>query len=211
MATQALRDEIINFQFEDLAANVVDSFKFEGFDATHIFQTLKQRNNVAASFRTDMNTICLIGMIRGTRSDKIGESMSQAGRTAFNVLVNKYQIVPTVPRLNKKNAITIGRIMSVFPHICLQHALNDHIRDFGISSEIALPRACRFPQFAALIPSSNEVLWNQYLVWAKAMDRVIKGDDHDEALVEKFANTTNNNNLFSDAARTTILTTAGLI
>jgi len=211
MTTQALRDEILAFQYQAIADNIVESFKFEGFDAAHIFGLLKAKNTVAASFNMDMNLLCLIGMIRGTRSDKIAESMSAAGRNSFNGLINRYAVIATVPRNNRKNAITIGRIMSVFPHICLQHAAAGHIRDFGLTGTFALPVFARFPQFAALVPHNDEILWSNYVTWANAMNIVIKGiDNHNPDDVERFANTTNNNTMFSEEARVLTLAASGI-
>jgi len=208
--TAALREEILAFQYQALSGNVVESFKFEGFDATHIFALLKAKNTNAASFTLDMNTLCLVGMMRGTRCDKIVTSMSTAGRNSLTGLINKYTIVPKVIATNKKNSITIGRIMSVFPQICLQHAVAGHIRDFGLAGEFALPVQCRFPQFAALIPTGWENMWEAYLLWANAMDVVIKGNDANEDLVEKYATTTNNNNMFTNDMRIAILTQCGI-
>jgi hypothetical protein len=210
---EILRQEILNFQFVDLGDAVAESFKYEGFDAVHIYQLLKSRQQDNIAFQREMNTLTLIGMMRGTRTDKILTSMSQAGQLALNALINRYRLVPTVPRNNRKDAITIGRIMSVFPHICLSHAINGRIRDFGVIEGEAgtmLPVSCRFPQFAALIPSNAEGLWQSYLNWANAMDVVINGDRHSEDSVERFASIANRNTLFTDAARAAILARHGI-
>jgi len=208
---QQLREEILNFQYTPIAENTVDSFKFEGFDAVHIYSLLRARQATFATFVNEMNVLCLIGMMRGTRCDKVLTSISTTGRNALNALITRYGLVPQVPQNNRKNALTIGRVMSVFPQVCLQHAIAGHIRDFGLGDVFDLPVQCRFPQFAALIPSENEQLWEQYLAWANAMDRVIKGNDTDPDLVERFAVTTNRNVLFTQEGRVAILTAAGVI
>lgn len=212
LSASALRDELVNFAAATIESNVLQSFQYEGFSATYIYGLLRSKETDFATFNREMSLLCLVGMMRGTRIDKITNSMSPAGATLLTQLVNKYAIINTVSASARKSSITIGRIMSVFPHVCLSFSAAGHVRDFGLRASYTLPAACRFPQFAALIPNTTVYtwLWEAFLEWAYDMDEVINGDRSDPRNVERFANITNMNSLFDDGQRMTILATHGL-
>jgi len=212
LSAAALKDELINFSAATIESNVLQSFQYEGFSATYIYGLLRTRENDFATFNREMSLLCLVGMMRGTRLDKITASMSAAGAALLTQLINKYTIINTVSAAARKSSVTIGRIMSVFPHVCLSFSAAGHVRDFGLRAEYTLPSACRFPQFAALIPSTQEYgwLWDSFVEWAIDMDDVINGDRANPKNVERFATITNMNSLFNDTQRMTILATHGL-
>lgn len=204
--TEAIRQEIINFAPQDISQALIDSFKYEGFDTVYLFGRLKAKEPSVTVFTKDMNVLCLVGMMRGTLITKIMDSMSAAGKTELGRLKNKYVIKDKVGAASKKETITIGRIMSIFPQICLHHCAQGNVRNFGVSGSFSLPEHFRFPQFASLIPSTNADLMEQFVIWSVAVDGVISGEAGNREKVSRFAQIQQSNSIFPDEQREILIT-----
>jgi hypothetical protein len=202
---ELLKREITSFQAIDIEADTVDTFNFEGFDATHILELLKRKEQNGQTFIREMNILCVVGLKRGTRIDKIADTMSTRGKTELIRLKNKYGIREKVMGASKRDVITLGRIMATFPNVCLHHVSAGHVRDYGVRGEFALAAPFRFTQFAALIPTDNEALFNDYLVWATAVDNVINVGKGDATKVRNYATIQRNNSIFSNDQRNALL------
>lgn len=202
---ELLRSEILEFQYTPISETSASIFQYEGFDATRIYQLLKEKERNQTLLTNDVNLLCLIGMIRGTVIDRIKSTMSAAGGLELSRLVSKYNIKSRVAGNNKRDVITIGRIMSVFPHICLNHSTSNYRRDFGVVGNFELPEIARFPQFAALIPKDDTILFEQFVKWSIEMDNVINRGAGDPVRVRNFADITRRSCFFTKEQRFAII------
>jgi hypothetical protein len=132
---------------------------------------------------------------------------SDAGKAKIAQIITTYDIISGAPQ--KKEEITINRILGVFPHLIAAILSSGKGRVVGTIpfSMQAHPFLC-FPSGCALIPTDDSTLMNAWREWAYNFDYVVNRatGKYSKSNVDTYSDIIWKSSYYSDTRRATVVT-----
>jgi hypothetical protein len=169
-----------------------DDFVYQGFDAVAVYNELVRIEPSKKILKNDMQTFVMFCIMRGPNFMKqLGKSTSEANKIITDI-GKKYNIKENISNQRKRDEVTAGRILSLFPTISMKICEAGVARD--PAPEVSIPDKYRFFQAPSVIP--DDKTFKEWIVWAIAADKVINPTKHDEEKVRKFAEVQRKSSVF---------------
>jgi hypothetical protein len=158
-----------------------DAFKYQGYDPKvtegELRRLQKEKKISDAQFNMDMAALIIWYIYRGSRLTGKAENRTDAEvLKVISKLKARYEIKDsngnTKPNY-KLTDITLARIAGVFPHAVGNYLQKGLGRILG-TKPANLPRAYAWPGGAALIPKTNQPMFDLWMQWSKSFDALIK-------------------------------------
>jgi len=193
-------------------------FAYQGYNPADFFAMIYQKLVVKggmtkADFIAGIKQILVFFITRGSRMDRGMDKSSAEGAKKIKQLMDLFGVSNGIKqeksgpggRTLPREAITVPRIAGCFPTIVCTLMENINARHV-VSGPSGFPKGLSWAGAPAVIPSTNESLFNQWLVWAIAFDKVIKGEkNHDPENVKKYGTIIWRSNYIPETQRQTFI------
>jgi hypothetical protein len=140
---------------------ILDDFRYVGFDPNTILRTIITKGKAAKKssqeIRTDIASMCVIAIMKGSITDNNVRKMSDAGKRTYSKLEETYGLKRGGTKGVDPSVATIARVGAAFPGAMMQVLLKnpDLAKKFsGPFSSKVLPSYLRHQSAAAIIPDS---------------------------------------------------------
>jgi hypothetical protein len=154
-----------------LSADVIEAFKYQGFNPDMILKSLMKSKKVARisndEFLNDVTTMCALAVIKGSVTDKNIKKMSDKGKAQYDILEKRYNITRGGGRGKPAEVVTVARIAAAFPGKVIQLLQTQQVpgRDFvGEFHTHKLPGVLKHQALAACIPKDFAERSKQFLL-----------------------------------------------
>jgi hypothetical protein len=155
----AMWGELNDFDVSILDPNVIEAFKYQGFNPDAVLKSLMKAKKTAklsnADFLRDVTTLCALAAIKGSVTDKNIKKMTDAGKTRYDSLEKRYNITRGGGKGQPAEVITVARIAAAFPGKIIELLQSGKVpgRDFmGELKTHKLPGVVKHQALAACIP-----------------------------------------------------------
>jgi hypothetical protein len=158
---------------------------FKGKDIQELITALKSKEANEEIFMKDMAFITMVVALRGTSKDKIVARSSDEGKRRFQILINKYGVVPHNKSAEMKTP-TLPRIAGLFPMLTYKLRLTFPGRFPVIGERTHVGEAFMFPGACAIIKDES---LDEWLTWYQTFCDTVKIDYNEEnaLLANKFS------------------------
>lgn len=209
------------FDTNALSSEVIDSFKYQGFNPDEIMKSLMRKKKQSGvdnpTFLRDMSTLCALAVIKGSITDNNLKKMSDKGKEKYDELEKRYGITRGGGKGKPAEVITIARVAAAFPGKIVQMIQNKQVpgRQFvGELNTHKLPGVMQHQALAACVPQKMDDAARTYLlnlVTAYSVDqtRIISKVKVDTATLlerqKQFTDTSHNGMYPPEAMRNAIM------
>jgi len=203
--------ELINIDVTLTVINPND-FDYLGFDPRILLETLlkraKEKNVSKEQFYSDMSTLCVIGLKRGTMNTKNFGTTSESGKQRYSNLKATYKLVEVSAKNKAPDVVTIPRVIAAMAMLAskINSAHNlARVLNAGYNSQ-ELPACMQHTGFGAIIPSgpAGDIIADSYILHGIELSIVTKSaQDFETAYSNQinFLNIARNSTLYTDKER----------
>lgn len=195
----------LKFTLEDMMKTFA-LFAYTGFDWQAIVKAIRGIEQDQAVRSNDMKTICQYVMSRGTNVKK---GTTQQARARIEGIMLKYKIQAKLSAsiVRDPQVLTLSRIVACHPHYCA-YIMRATEHD-GPVANCRLPKCLRFVGAAAIIPHTQEKIFESYVEWAEKLDAIINPGKQNPENVRSYSRLSYNSTQFSQAVRGQIFNALG--
>lgn len=156
---RSMWDMVDNADVTMISPDVIEAFKYQGFNPDAVLKSLMKSKKSAKisnpDFLKDITTLCALAVIKGSITDKNIKKMSDKGKSQYDLLEKRYNIVRGGGKGKPAEVVTVARIAAAFPGKVVQLLQTKQVpgRDFiGEFHTHKLPGVLKHQALAACIP-----------------------------------------------------------
>jgi hypothetical protein len=165
---------------EDLHATsfkeLLGAMGYSGFQPGVTYSALRDIYGDIEELSEDVLTVCIFGLLNGTSFKRVrGSQMGDVGLKRMLEIELRMKIeFPGKGVKEKGSVITLGRVLSTFPHYTYSLILEEPSLVRIRVDPADCPLALQFPAAPAIIPKSRDDLFEKWKVWSLIFQDTIK-------------------------------------